>query len=111
MPNRYSDCDIIANTKKINSDGSVTRVRRLSSVFHPDYSNNKDIYIISQIGDRLDVLALEYFGDESFWYVIARVNNLGRGTLIIPPGKTIRIPFYDAYTGIAALFNDFNDKR
>ena len=54
---------------------------------------------------------MEYFGDESFWYVIARVNNLGRGTLSIPPGKTIRIPFYDEYSGIAALFNDFNDKR
>lgn len=111
MPSRYDTCDVIRNSKKVDSTGSTTKVRRLSSVFYPDYSNNKDIYVISQLGDRLDVLALEYLGDETLWYVIARVNNLGRGTLVIPPGTTIRIPYYDGYTGIAALFNDFNDMR
>jgi hypothetical protein len=37
-------------------------------------------------------LAKKYYGDESFWWVIAQANNLGKGKLSIPLGKQLRIP-------------------
>jgi nucleoid-associated protein YgaU len=109
VPSRYDGCSIINNSKKIDSEGNTKRIRRLSSVMYSDYANNKDVQIVSQQGDRLDTLALEYFGDETLWYVIAKVNNLGKGSLTIPPGKIIRIPYYDEYTGIAALFDRYTE--
>jgi len=51
-----------------------------------------DIYIISRDGDRLDMLAYEYYGDQSQWWVIAQANHIGKGTFAIEPGIRIRIP-------------------
>jgi nucleoid-associated protein YgaU len=111
MPSRYDQTSIITNAKKINPDGTERTVRRLSSLFYPEFTRMQDVQIISQQGDRLDLLALEYYSDETLWYVIARANGLGKGTLLIPPGTVIRIPYYDEYQGIAALFSSFNRER
>jgi hypothetical protein len=111
MPNRYEECDTITRVKKINSDGSDKLVSRLSTIFYPPFSNNEDVYIISHLGDRLDTIAYDYYGDPSFWFVIAIVNNLGRGSLSVPPGLVIRIPYYDQVSGISALFQQYNFMR
>lgn len=111
MSNRYDQTNLITNVNKINSDGSERRVSRLSSVFYPDFSQNQDVYIVSKMGDRLDNLAYDYYGDISYWYVIAIVNNLGRGTITVPPGIVLRIPYYDDITGIGALFQQYNFMR
>jgi len=52
-----------------------------------------DLYIISREQDRLDLLANEFYKDPRFWWVLARVNNLGKGSLDVPMGIQIRIPF------------------
>lgn len=111
MPNRYDQSDLITNVTKINADGSEKHVSRLSSVFYPDFSQNEDVYIVSKMGDRLDNLAYDYYGDSSYWYVIAIVNNLGRGTISVSPGIVLRIPYYDDITGIGALFQQYNFMR
>jgi nucleoid-associated protein YgaU len=51
-----------------------------------------DTYIIASESDYLDSLAKKYYGDESYWWVIAQANNLGKGKLSIPQGKQLRIP-------------------
>jgi len=51
-----------------------------------------DLYIFSREGDRLDALAFTFYGDTSLWWIIANANNLGKGSLIVPPGLQIRIP-------------------
>jgi hypothetical protein len=51
-----------------------------------------DTYIIASEVDYLDSLAKKYYGDESFWWIIAQANNLGKGKLSIPLGKQLRIP-------------------
>lgn len=51
-----------------------------------------DIYITSNEGDYLDSLSKKYYGDESYWWIIANANNLGNGKLSVPVGKQIRIP-------------------
>ena len=36
--------------------------------------NPSDIYVITTDGDRLDDLALQYYGDASLWWVISTAN-------------------------------------
>ena len=52
-----------------------------------------DLYIISRETDRLDLLSNEFYKDPRFWWVLAEANNLANGSMLIPPGKQIRIPF------------------
>ena len=37
---------------------------------------NGDLHVISTEGDRLDNLALQFYGNANFWWYIAHVNNL-----------------------------------
>ena len=65
-----------------------------------------DVYIYSKSSQRLDILAYDYYQDQSLWWVIARANNLGKGTFNIPPGRRIRIPFpLDPYSITTLLIN------
>lgn len=111
MANRYDSATIVTNAKKTESDGNVKYVRRLSSIMYPDFRTTDDTKILSQEGDRLDLLAKEFYGDEKLWYVIAKVNNLGKGSLNVPAGRVITIPFYEEYSGIRALLDDENSTR
>ncbi len=111
MENRYSVCTIVTGSRKVDSKGDTHLVSRLSSTFYPNLDTTSDTIIISQPGDRLDLLAKEFYGDETFWHVIAISNNLGRGTLNVPAGMIVRIPRYSEYSGIGALIRIFNDER
>ena len=51
-----------------------------------------DTYIITKQGDRLDNLAWEYYRDPSLWWILARANNMGKGTLFPEVGVQLRIP-------------------
>lgn len=93
MINRYQ------NIPKEKIDGKT--VYRTSRYPEVPLSEN-DIYVISTQGDRFDVLAQQYYGDSSLWWVISIANtgNAGAGTLpvlpqnslVIPEGTQIRIP-------------------
>jgi len=50
-----------------------------------------DIYIITTPGDRLDLLADQYYENSEYWPVIAGVNGIGHGSMILPAGLQIRI--------------------
>ena len=55
--------------------------------------SSDDIYVYTTQGDRYDVLALNYYGDSSLWWVISIANpNIGLNSLVIPEGVQIRIP-------------------
>lgn len=107
---RYQDASLLTNVKKIDSEGKETKVRRLSTVMYPDFYTGNDTRIISQDGDRLDILAKEFYNDETLWYVIARANNLGKGSMHVPPGEIIIIPYEDAM-GISEMMTEFNRSR
>lgn len=51
-----------------------------------------DSYVIAVLGDRLDLLAFDFYGDVSFWWVIAAANALPGDSLNLEPGMQIRIP-------------------
>ena len=56
----------------------------------------------SKAEDRIDLLAFKYYGDVTLWWVIAKANHLGKGTLRLEPGRQIRIP-----RAIEAIMEDF----
>jgi phage tail protein X len=52
-----------------------------------------DFYVYTTIGDRFDVLAQQFYGDSSLWWIIARGNAGIQGdSLACPVGIQIRIP-------------------
>lgn len=53
---------------------------------------NSDIYVITTVGDRLDILADQYYKDSKMWWIIASANNLRKDSLFITPGTQLRIP-------------------
>lgn len=67
-----------------------------------------DTYAYTTQGDRLDLLAQEFYGDISLWWIIAAGNPevLSLNSLFIPVGTEIRIP---ANVSLAkSLFNTLN---
>ena len=96
--NRYAK----VRKNKLNS-------RVLSSTILPNIPvSPSDIYFFSKVGDRLDLLAKQYYGDVTMWWIIAKANNLGKGSLHIKPGTKIRIP--KDLIGIYALLERLNIK-
>jgi hypothetical protein len=60
---------------------------------YPDIpASQTDLYVITVLGDRLDLLAFNFYGDESLWWVIAPANSLPGDSLYLEPGTQIRIP-------------------
>jgi phage tail protein X len=64
--------------------------------------SDEDTYVYTTQGDRFDVLAQQYYGDQSLWWIISIANTAVAGTslpadlpqdsLVIPEGNQIRIP-------------------
>ena len=71
----------------------------------------EDRYIFSREGDRLDLLAYEFYGDSRNWIILALANNLGKGTLIVPPGIQLRIPPDSLITDLRERFEKTQEER
>ena len=54
--------------------------------------SENDIYVITDFGDRLDILALDFYNDDSLWWIIVSANNLPGDTIYAPIGAQLRIP-------------------
>tara|TARA_R110001583_G_scaffold94562_2_gene238186 strand:- start:2315 stop:2632 length:318 start_codon:yes stop_codon:yes gene_type:complete len=66
--------------------------------------NFQDTYVITQIGDRFDILAQQYYGNSSYWWVISIANeSLNQGSYYVQPGLQIRIP-----SQLGAVLSQFN---
>lgn len=78
---------------------------------------DNDVYVYTVQGDRFDVLARQYYKDQSLWWIISIANTAVAGTslpsdlsqdsLVIPEGIQIRIPSY--YPGVIDNFEKFNN--
>jgi hypothetical protein len=64
---------------------------------------NNDYYIITTIGDRLDLIAYDFYQDTSLWWVIASANSLPGDSIYAPVGIQLRIP-----TNLQAALNQYN---
>jgi len=71
-----------------NRSGRVSKYN--TTIYKQVEERNSDIYVTTQSGDRLDLLAEKYYGDSSLWWFIGRVNNIS--TLNLEGGLLLRIP-------------------
>jgi phage tail protein X len=84
MSSRYNKNSI----KKLPDGRRVYRTKIYKNIPKSD----KDIYIVTQTGDRLDTLAYDFYGDSSLWWIIATANNIHDATFAVPDGTTLRVP-------------------
>lgn len=95
---KYSDI-IITSQKK----------RRYATMYYPTPDRKStDIYIITKKNDRMDLLADKYYGDPRKWVIIAKANRLHNGTIRVPVGIRLWIPY--PY-GVGQMDADFNNKQ
>ena len=66
-----------------------------------------DVYVITNDGDRLDLLSYQYYKDPSLWWIISISNrDLPQDSLYLSPGTQLRIPLN--YADILAAYNTLN---
>ena len=98
MSSRYQNIEIIKSKENKNI---------YSQVYYPEFGNQEDdIYIITSITDRLDLISLDFYGDEKLWWVIVMVNNLEGDSIFPPVGVQLKIP-----KNIEDILNKFNKEN
>lgn len=70
--------------------------------------SSDDIYVRTVPGDRLDLLAYEYYKNVKYWWIIAHANNLGKGSMAILENTQVRIPANPI--AIQSLFEQINKR-
>ena len=81
-------------SKKITFNGkTIYGTNRLSANIYNAIENNSisfQTYTLTE-GERLDVIAGKFYGDASYWWIIAAASGIG-WPLQVPPGTFLRIP-------------------
>jgi len=54
--------------------------------------SNNDTYIVARAEDRLDLIAMDFYGDPTLWWVVAMANDLPGDSMYTPLGFQLRIP-------------------
>jgi len=71
---------------------------------YPDIAAlDSDYYVITVLGDRLDLIAQDVYGDSSLWWILASANNLPGDSLVPPIGQQLRIP-----SDIQSVINNYD---
>ena len=79
----------INRTKKSGErDGGYKKLKTTLYIEVPE--RDDDVHIITQAGDRLDILSQQFYGTPHYWWFIARVNHLN--SMNLKPGLQLRIP-------------------
>ena len=95
MANKKSRYDS-APVKVINS-GYYKGIKKRNTKFYKNIPKHPDdIYVLTQVGDRFDLLAEQFYGDSQLWWYIAKANNLKFNNIEV--GTTIRIPSTTAFS-------------
>jgi len=78
-----------------------------SQTYYPEIEPREDdIYIITSNTDRFDLIALDFWGDESYWWVIPSINGLECDSFYPPIGIQLRVP-----KDITSIINEFNKEN
>ena len=85
MPNRYENIPITKDREDKN--------QLYQTNVYPDVPvSDEDDYVITTFGDRFDLLAFDFYGDMTYWWLIAVANELPGDSLYPPVGIQLRIP-------------------
>ena len=74
---------------------NINRKRTYRALKYPEIPLSiEDLYITTTDGDRLDLLANQFYQDVDMWWIIATANPgiIKRDTFNLKPGLEIRIP-------------------
>ena len=96
MASRYQNVPIT----KANITGSTYYQTNIYPEIPPV---NNDYYIVTTVGDRLDLIAYDFYQDSSLWWVIASANSLPGDSIYAPVGIQLRIP-----TNLQTVINEYN---
>jgi len=96
MRNRSSKIQII------NNPGTKRYFKAIKYPIIPPSAD--DIYIITTAGDRLDLLANQFYNDVRLWWIISNANMdlIRRDSYALKPGLQIRVPL-----DIVKILDDF----
>lgn len=98
--------------KRINSPTSDNRgdKYRYKGVKYPQIPlAADDLYVYAEEGDRFDILASQYYGDSSLWWIISSANtNLPQNSYYLPLSQQIRIPLNTG--AIISSYNELNNR-
>ena len=83
--NRYEHTKLV---ERIKNNTKV--ISRTTTIYSSIPESDDDIYVITQDGDRLDLLANTFYNDSTLWWYIAKANGLK--VMNIPIGTSLRIP-------------------
>ena len=85
--------------KKLDKSG----VRVYTTTYYPQIPiEDSDTFIYTKDGDRFDTLAYKFYGDSTYWWIIAKANGI-RGKLGLKPATPLSIP-----GNIAEVLRKFN---
>ena len=82
----------VSHIKTINQ---IDKPRYLKPLKYPEIPLSiDDIYVKTTSGDRLDLLANQFYGDVRLWWIISSANMgvIRRDSFNLKPGIEIRIP-------------------
>ena len=96
MASRYQNIPV----EKLNVTGSLYYQTNIYPTIQP---TNNDYYLITTVDDRLDLIALDFYQDQSLWWIIASANALPGDSIYPPIGVQLRIP-----TDIQSIINSYN---
>jgi len=69
--------------------------------------SNEDIFVITTVGDRLDLLSYTYYKNPEYWWIISMANNnITKGSMFPQPGTQLRIPLN--VNEVLRTFNELN---
>lgn len=82
---RYSNLPIL-------KEGQNTK-RYIKAPKYPEIPfSDSDTYIETVYGDRLDVIAFDYYKAVEYYWVLIVANNLPGDSIFVKPGTQLRIP-------------------
>jgi|TARA_B110000908_G_scaffold161542_1_gene206024 nucleoid-associated protein YgaU len=106
MPYLYRDI-LIKKDLETNKD-------RYVNVVYPDIEfRDDDSYVITTSGDRLDLLAHQFYNDPNLWWVINNANpDTTRGdSIVVKRGVQLRVPSANSISGLLRSFEKINNRR
>tara|TARA_R110001592_G_scaffold205343_1_gene455889 strand:+ start:4872 stop:5195 length:324 start_codon:yes stop_codon:yes gene_type:complete len=105
---RYSDIKKIKNTNE--NVGNLGSNYCITTLYPEIPLSEDDIYVITDFGDRLDLLSNQFYEDISLYWIITSANpdKVNFGSLFIPPGTQLRIPLN--IQDVIISFDDLNSK-
>ena len=103
MADRYENLTVFKD--------SLGRRYRTNPIYPDIPVDENDTYVITTGGDRYDILAQQFYGDKSLWWIIATANTdvSKRDGLAVTQGVQLRIPANPE--AVVTAYNEYNEKR